>query len=111
MKDDVMQGRKELDTNALLVLRTFVNLFDGEEGRELLTREYERVCSSPRILSPSWCLGMGVDGRFLRQVRLELRDRVVNLSKLLSVLFSSSKPLPGILFHPFPFLFRASGLC
>ena len=38
-----MQGRRELDTNALLVLRTFVNLFDGVEGRELLLREYEKV--------------------------------------------------------------------
>jgi len=43
LKDDVMQGRKELDTNALLVLRTFVNLFDGEQGRELLLKEYEKV--------------------------------------------------------------------
>lgn len=45
MKEEAMLGRKELDTNALLVLRTFVNLFDGKEGRELLVREYERVCS------------------------------------------------------------------
>ena len=43
MKEEVMLGRKDLDTNALLVLRTFVNLFDGKEGRELLVREYERV--------------------------------------------------------------------
>lgn len=43
MKDEVMQGRKELDTNSLLVLRTFVNLFDGQEGRQLLLREYEKV--------------------------------------------------------------------
>ena len=33
-----MQGRKELDTNALLVLRTFVNLFDGDEGRQLMNK-------------------------------------------------------------------------
>lgn len=43
LKEDVAQGRKELDTNALLVLRTFVNLFDGEEGRALMTKEYEKV--------------------------------------------------------------------
>ena len=56
MKEEVMLGRKDLDTNALLVLRTFVNLFDGKEGRELLVREYERV--SPPLLTlllrPAW---------------------------------------------------------
>ena len=57
MKKEVMPGRKELDTNALLVLRTFVNLFDGKEGRELLVREYERV-SPPylTLLRPAWWL-------------------------------------------------------
>lgn len=46
MKDNI-QGRKELDTNALLVLRTFVNLFDGDEGRSLMTREFEKVLPDP----------------------------------------------------------------
>ena len=43
LKEDVMQGRKELDTNALLVLRTFVNLFDGDEGRQLMKNQFEKV--------------------------------------------------------------------
>ena len=43
LKDDIVQGRKELDTNALLVLRTFVNLFEGAEGTELLTKNYVKV--------------------------------------------------------------------
>jgi hypothetical protein len=44
LKDEVMQGRKELDTNALLALRTFVNLFEGDEGIALMMTEYHRVC-------------------------------------------------------------------
>jgi PUL domain len=43
MKDEVMLGRRELDANTLLVLRTFVNLFDGEEGRSLMLKDYEKV--------------------------------------------------------------------
>jgi hypothetical protein len=77
-----MQGRRELDTNALLVLRTFVNLFDGVEGRGLLLREYEKVWPKK-----TWKGEEGLMGRFLRLVRSELGDRVVNLSRLLSVLF------------------------
>jgi hypothetical protein len=44
LKDEVMLGRKELDVNTLLVMRTFVNLFDGQEGKGLMVKEYERVC-------------------------------------------------------------------
>ena len=44
-----MQGRKELDVNALLVLRTFVNLFDGEQGRSVMTKEYEKVLDAAKI--------------------------------------------------------------
>jgi len=40
---ETMQGRKELETNALLALRAFVNLFDGDEGKVLMTNEYEKV--------------------------------------------------------------------
>lgn len=43
MKDEVMLGRRELDANTLLVLRTFVNLFDGEEGKSLMLKDYEKV--------------------------------------------------------------------
>ena len=43
LKEDVMQGRKELDTNALLVLRTLVNLFDGDEGRQLMKSQFGKV--------------------------------------------------------------------
>jgi hypothetical protein len=73
-----MLGRKELDTNALLVLRTFVNLFDGEEGRGLLMGEYEKVWhpNYPLIVLGE---GWNLMSRFLRRVRLRMRDRVVNL--------------------------------
>jgi len=43
LQEGVMLGRKELETNALLVFRTFVNLFDAEEGRTLLAGQYEKV--------------------------------------------------------------------
>ena len=43
LKSKVMQGRKELDTNALLVLRAFINLFDAEQGRDLMLGNYEKV--------------------------------------------------------------------
>ena len=43
LHEEVMQGRKELDTNALLVLRTFCNLFDSDDGKKLMMREYEKV--------------------------------------------------------------------
>jgi hypothetical protein len=43
LRDEVMQGRKELDINALLVLRTFVNLFGEDQGKALMTREFEKV--------------------------------------------------------------------
>ena len=49
LKEDAMQGRKELDVNALLVLRTFVNLFDGEQGRTIMKREYEKVLDAAKI--------------------------------------------------------------
>jgi hypothetical protein len=49
LKEDVMQGRKELDVNALLVLRTFVNLFDGEQGRAVMTSECEKVLDVAKI--------------------------------------------------------------
>jgi len=49
LKEDVMQGRKELDVNALLVLRTFVNLFDGEQGRAVMRKEYEKVLDAAKI--------------------------------------------------------------
>jgi hypothetical protein len=60
MKDEVMLGRKELDTNSLLVLRTFVNLFDAEEGRSLMLKSYEKVVYSE----------IGTDCRCLRLLRL-----------------------------------------
>lgn len=43
MKEDVMEGRKEIDVNSLLAVRAFVNLFEGEEGKRLMTAEYEKV--------------------------------------------------------------------
>ena len=49
LKEDIMQGRKELDVNALLVMRTFVNLFDGEQGRTIMKREYEKVLDGAKI--------------------------------------------------------------
>ena len=49
LKEDVTQGRKELDVNTLLVLRTFVNLFDGEQGRAIMTKESEKVLDSAKI--------------------------------------------------------------
>lgn len=42
MKENI-KGRKELDTNSLLVLRTFVNLFDRDEGKTLMTNKFEKV--------------------------------------------------------------------
>jgi hypothetical protein len=42
---DAIPGRKELDTNALLALRMFVNLFEGQEGIHLMTSEASRVNS------------------------------------------------------------------
>jgi len=38
-----MLGRKELETNALLVLRILANLFEAEEGRSLLVSQYDNV--------------------------------------------------------------------
>ena len=61
LKEDVMQGRKELDTNTLLVLRTFVNLFDGDEGRQLMKKAFENVFPEEAKLSlgiecfEDWC--------------------------------------------------------
>ena len=49
MKHEVMQGRKELDTNSLLVLRTFVNLFEGVEGRGVMVGEFEKVLEASKI--------------------------------------------------------------
>jgi hypothetical protein len=50
MKDEVMLERKELDINTLLVLRTFANLFDGDEGRILMLKQYEKVIPFKKIL-------------------------------------------------------------
>jgi PUL domain len=71
MKENI-QGRKELDTNALLVLRTFVNLFDGEEGISLMTSDFKKV--EPQIHTSH--------SRFWMRRRLGSADRVVNLLKL-----------------------------
>jgi PUL domain len=43
LREEVMQGRKELDTNALLVLRTFCNFFGSDDGKKLMMRDYEKV--------------------------------------------------------------------
>jgi hypothetical protein len=78
MKENI-QGRKELDTNTLLVLRTFVNLFDGEEGISLMTSDFKKV--EPQVHISHL--------RFWMHRRLGSADRVVNLSKL-RLLHSSS---------------------
>jgi hypothetical protein len=49
LKEDVMQGRRELDVNGLLALRAFVNFFDAEPGRGLMAREYEKVLDAAKI--------------------------------------------------------------
>jgi hypothetical protein len=82
MKDEVMLGRKELDTNTLLVLRTFVNLFDAEEGRLLMLKSFEKVVFSD----------VDADCRCLRLPRLAQRGQVVNPSRLRSARFFSSLP-------------------
>jgi len=43
MAEGAMEGRKEVDVNSLLVIRAFVNLFEGEEGRRLMVAHYEKV--------------------------------------------------------------------
>src|SRR5579871_5004879 len=43
LQEGVMLGRRELELNAMLVLRTLANLFGAEEGRSLVTREYQKV--------------------------------------------------------------------
>jgi hypothetical protein len=80
MKDEVMLGRKELDTNTLLVMRTFVNLFDAEEGRSLMLKSYEKVVISE----------VDTDCRCLRLPRLAQQGPVANPSKLRSARFFSS---------------------
>ena len=79
LHEEAMQGRKELDTNALLVLRTFVNIFESDNGKALMMKEYEKVALPGKA-----------HVRFSRHRRLGLPGRVVKLLKLLSVLFSSS---------------------
>jgi hypothetical protein len=55
LKSEVMQGRKELDTNSLLVLRAFVNLFNGEQGVALMLKNYEKV----DIINTTLIVGFG----------------------------------------------------
>ena len=43
LTDGVAVGRKELDTNALLAIRAFVNLFEGDEGVALMKTNFEKV--------------------------------------------------------------------
>jgi hypothetical protein len=81
MVETLMEGRKEVDVNSLLAVRAFVNLFDGEEGRSLMTVHYEKVpLFRCQVLRFSY---------WMRQ-RLRLPGRAVNLSKLPLRLFSSS---------------------
>src|SRR5271163_2514748 len=42
LKTGVTRTGKDLDANTLLVLRTFVNLFEEQEGISLLTRDFEK---------------------------------------------------------------------
>ena len=46
MQEGVMEGRKEIDVNSLLAVRAFVNLFEGEEGKRLMVRDYAKVILS-----------------------------------------------------------------
>jgi hypothetical protein len=43
LQQGIMLGRKELETNALLVLRILANLFEAEQARALLASQYENV--------------------------------------------------------------------
>jgi PUL domain len=45
LSEGVMLGRRELDNNCLLVLRTFVNLFETERGRGTMLDEFVKVFS------------------------------------------------------------------
>ena len=46
MQEGVMEGRKDVDVNSLLAVRAFVNLFEGEEGKKLMVRDYAKVILS-----------------------------------------------------------------
>jgi len=46
MQEGVMEGRKDFDVNSLLAVRALVNLFEGEEGKKLMVRDYAKVILS-----------------------------------------------------------------
>ena len=49
LRPDVTRTGRDLDANTLLVLRTFVNLFEEQEGISLLTRDYKKILEAAKI--------------------------------------------------------------